>query len=36
MVQNVVNEKNKAMNRNKNCVVGESIIGLKIKELNFY
>ena len=36
MVQNIVNEKNEVMNGNKNLVVGERIIGLKIKEWIFY
>ena len=36
IVQNIVNEKNEVMNRNKNWAVGERIIGLKNKRVDFF
>ena len=36
MVQNIINEKKEVMNRNQNWVVGEKIIGLKKKRIEFF
>ena len=35
MAQNIVNEKNKVMNRNKNWGFGDRIMGLKNKRVEF-
>ena len=36
MVEDVVNEKDEVMNRNKNWVVDESIVGVKKKRVEFF
>ena len=36
VVEDVVNEKDEIMNRDKNWVVGERIIGSKTKRVEFY
>ena len=36
MAQDIVNEKNEFMNRNQNWVVGERIIGVRKKRVEFY
>ena len=36
MVEDIVNEKGEVMNRNQNWVVGERIVGIKTKKLEFF
>ena len=36
MVQNIVNKKKEVMNRNQNWIVGERIIGVRKKRVDFY
>ena len=36
MAQDIVNDKNEVMNRNKNWVVGKRIIGVRIKRVEFF